>query len=94
MSAIQIQGSPQARGKYDGSYLTARRSRFDTHVDQEPFCVEFACIPGFPPSPRFLPQSKTMQIRSSGYSNFPIGLNITVNGCLSLCAMDKWYKNE
>lgn len=30
----------------------------------------------------FLPQSKDMQARLTGYSKLPIGVNVSVNGCL------------
>ena len=55
-----------------------------------PFCVEFACSPcvcvgslsGFS---GFLPQSKNMHVRSIGDSKLSLGVNVSVNGCVSLC---------
>ena len=54
------------------------------------FCVEFACSPRvsvgfFSGFSGFLSQSKDMQVRFIVDSKLPVGVNVSVNGCLSLC---------
>lgn len=57
-------------------------------VDWDLSVLEFACSPcacvGFLQTPCFPPtaQKQIIQIRSTGYSNIPIGVNVSVNGCL------------
>lgn len=46
-------------------------------------CVEFACSPrACMSSFGFLPQTKNMQVRLIGDSKLPIGVNVSVNGCV------------
>ena len=73
-----------------GSTVASQREGrgFDSRAG--PFCVEFACSPrvsvGSLRVLRFLPQSKDMQDgdRFIGDSKCPVGVNVSVNGCLSL----------
>ncbi len=48
-------------------------------------CVEFACSPcACMRFSGFFPQSKDMQVRLTGDLKLPIGVNVSVSGCLSL----------
>ncbi len=53
-----------------------------------PVCMEFACslMSVLVPSgySGFVPQSKDMQVGLIGDCKLPVGMNVSVNGCLSL----------
>ncbi len=65
------------RGGTVGQWLAQLQegSEFEPTGRLGPFCVEFAC---------FLPQSKDMQVRLTGDSKMPVGVDVSLSGCLSL----------
>ncbi len=66
--------------------LLANRFWVQFPAGADPFCVSLHVLPvsAWVPSgcSAFLPQSKDMQI--NGWSKLPVGVNVSVNGCLSL----------
>ncbi len=77
-------------GRHGGASTAAKQregSGFEPTGRLGPSCVEFACSPRwwvFSGYSSFLPQSKDMQVRLTGDSKFPVGVNMSVSGCLSL----------
>lgn len=58
-------------------------SGFDPACPTGAFCAALASSPHL--CVGYLPQPKDMQMRSAGYSKFPMCVNVSVYGCLSPC---------